>query len=135
MSVKQRVPADLRERDEDQHPSRGVFEPVLILLVFFIGVETGQSSQLFASDTLAMGAVLAMFVAGPRLLARECKRDLYIRIFAVSGGLGFGSIYGMGVGPFLPEVFSLLPLAVLIVLSVIFCYAGLSKFVRIRQVR
>jgi RsiW-degrading membrane proteinase PrsW (M82 family) len=87
-------------------------------VLFFLAIELGQSSNLFALDSLFLAATLLMIAILPYFLySNEEKPDfgnwLFGRAVIVGFALLLGVMFKQTVGVVLPETFRFLPMTLL----------------------
>ncbi len=109
-------------------------------VLFFLGVDFGQSAMSFGLDTVFSALTLGMLLILPYFLPFDGEKPDFmgwllgrslISVFAVILGL----MYHAAVGVALPAEFRFLPMTLLIVTAMISCYLQFYAMIRYRLAR
>jgi hypothetical protein len=105
-------------------------------VLFFLGVEFGQTLGVFRLDTALIAVTLLMLLVLPYFFATEEKPGFgnwllgrsFITVLAVILGLMFKQTLGV----VLPDAFRFLPMTLLIVTAMLSCYIQFYGFFKLR---
>lgn len=109
-------------------------------VLFFLGIDFGQSSMTFGLDSLASAITLGMLLFVPYFLpSLEEKPDFMdwflgrsvITIFAVA----LGVMFGQSLGVVLPETLRFLPFTMVILTAMLSCSLQFYGMIRFRLAR
>lgn len=109
-------------------------------LLFFLGIDFGQSSMEFALDSLLSIVMLGMVLVVPYFLPTLDEKPEFsdwlmgrsvITIFAV----GLGVIFRQSLGVLLPETFRFLPFTLVILTAMLSCSLQFYGMIRFRLAR
>ncbi len=109
-------------------------------LLFFLGIDFGQSSMEFALDSLLSIVMLGMVLVVPYFLPSLDEKPEFadwlmgrsvITIFAV----GLGVIFRQSLGVLLPETFRFLPFTLVILTAMLSCSLQFYGMIRFRLAR
>ena len=109
-------------------------------LLFFLGIDFGQSSMEFALDSLLSIVMLGMVLVMPYFLPTLDEKPEFadwlmgrsvITIFAV----GLGVIFRQSLGVLLPETFRFLPFTLVILTAMLSCSLQFYGMIRFRLAR
>lgn len=106
-------------------------------VLFFLGVELGQSESFLGLDTMFIGLTLGVVMALPYFLNDSDNKPLFgewilgrglIAVFAVV----LGVMFRQALGTVLPETLGSLPMTLLIITAMISCYVQFYSFFKFR---
>ena len=109
-------------------------------LLFFLGIDFGQSSMEFALDSLLSIVMLGMVLVVPYFLPTLDEKPEFsdwlmgrsvITIFAI----GLGVIFRQSLGVLLPETFRFLPFTLVILTAMLSCSLQFYGMIRFRLAR
>lgn len=109
-------------------------------VLFFLSLELGRSTSLFAVDTVLMGITGLIIAVLPYFLPSTTERPAFSLWIAGRGTIAlFGLLLGVGfqraVGSVLPETLSFLPMTCLIVAAMASCYFQFYGMMKLRLVK
>ena len=109
-------------------------------VLFFLAMEFGQSSQVFAFDTLLMSITMLMVLVLPYFLPSDAEPPAFanwlagriaITVFGVTAGLAFRQ----SIGVLVPETLKMLPMTMLIISAMTSCYIQFYGLLKLRLVK
>lgn len=124
--------------DESSRDKSGRFTLDTTFVLFFLAMDIGSSTLGWASVLSFL--TLAAFVILPYVLPFNGDREsfgtwLAGRVVVAAVGGTFGAMLGQAVGTVLPEVFSYLPMTLLIVAAIICCNVQIYGILKYRLAR
>ena len=109
-------------------------------VLFFLGIDFGQSSMRFGLDSIFSALTLGMLLVVPYFLPSMEEKPEFsdwlmgrsvITIFAVA----LGVMYGQSLGILLPETFRFLPFTLVILTAMLSCSLQFYGMIRFRLAR
>lgn len=109
-------------------------------VLFFLGVDFGQSVMSLRLDALVSAITLGMVLILPYFLPSDCEKPdftgwLLGRSMIATLAVVLGMMFSLALGVVLPDVFRYLPLTLLIVAAVVSCYLQFYAMIRFRLAR
>lgn len=109
-------------------------------VLFFLSLELGRSTDVFAFDTFLMAITTVMFAVLPYFLPSTAEPPAFSRWIAGRAIIAmFGLFLGVGfqraIGTVLPETMSFLPMTCLIVAAMASCYFQFYGMMKLRLVK
>lgn len=125
-------------RVEEALPRHFMLDTTFVL--FFLGMDIGQSVGSFGSDGLLSAITLLLFVVLPYFLPTASGRPDFTgwvigRIFIAAFAVVLGMMFKQTLGTVFPESFRYLPMTLLIVASIFCCYVQVYGMIRFRLAR
>ena len=109
-------------------------------VLFFLAMDTGQSTRNLGIDTAISLLALATVLVLPYFLPSDAERPDFMPWLLGRGLIAtyatvFGVMFGQSLGVVLPETFSYLPMTLVIVTAIASCYLQLCAMIRLRLAR
>ena len=109
-------------------------------VLFFLAMEFGQSTQVFAFDTLLMSITMLMVLVLPYFLPSDAEPPAFtlwlagrsaITVVGITAGLAFRQ----SIGVLVPETLKMLPMTMLIISAMTSCYIQFYGLLKLRLVK
>ena len=129
----------LEQINQVKHANNKGYGIETTFVLFFLGVEFGQTLESLALDSIFLAATLLMLIVLPYFISSGEKPAFGRWIFGRSLIAGFavllGAMFKLSLGSVLPEILRFLPMTLLIITAMLSCYVQFYSFFKLRAAK